>query len=55
MLVASVLPSVLYIILMGNRISKAEKAANVVIATIASIIMIVCTVVSFKTLMSSFK
>ena len=55
MLVAFVLPSVLYIIIMGKRISKVEKAVNVVITTISLVIMVVCTVVSFKTLMSTLK
>ena len=40
---------------MGKRISKVEKLANVALAIIASIIMVVCTVVSFKTLMDSLK
>ena len=53
-LVATILPSIMYIRLMGKSISIFSYIMNIIIIIVFSIIMVVCTSVSFSALLKTF-
>ena len=54
-LVAMVLPPILHNVLMGKVLKKGVVMGNWIFASVSSIVMVVCTVVSFISLIGKLK
>ena len=52
-LVATILPCIIHIILMKKQISTLNIIFDVILIIVSAIIMVICTVVSFRSMISS--
>lgn len=55
MLVASILPCVIHIVLMKKQLSTLNIVGDVALASVSVVIMVICTVVSFKSMIEELK
>ena len=54
-MVATIIPSLLYIYGMKKRLSKLSVLLNVVIIIVCTVVMLVCSTISFMSLIGAFK
>ena len=53
-LVASILPCLIHLILMKKQMTMANIIGDVLLTAVSVVVMVICTVVSFKSLLKTF-